>query len=90
MDPKSPNYLKPKYSSIEAFNMTQKLIESKVGKEKTWGGLGSKTTYSNPPTITPAASTETPPVNLLKEGANTAFDNGQVWSLKDGKPIRVK
>jgi len=90
MDPKSPNYLKPKYSSIEAFNMTQKLIESKVGKEKTWGGLGSKTTYSNPPTTTPAASTETPPVNLLKEGANTAFDNGQVWSLKDGKPIRVK
>jgi hypothetical protein len=90
MDPKSPNYLKPKYSSIEAFNMTQKLIESKVGKEKTWGGLGSKTTYSNPPTTTPAASTEIPPVNLLKEGANTAFDNGQVWSLKDGKPIRVK
>lgn len=90
MDPKSPNYLKPKYSSTEAFNITQKLIESKVGKEKTWGGLGSKTTYSNAPTTTPAASTETPPVNLLKEGANTAFDNGQVWSLKDGKPIRVK
>ena len=91
MDPKSPNYLKPKYSPIEAFNMTQKLVESKVGKEKTWGGLGSKTTYSNTPTtITPTVSTETPPVNLLKEGANTAFDNGQVWSLKDGKPIRVK
>jgi len=89
MDPKSPNYLKPKYSSIEAFNMTQKLIESKVGKEKTWGGLGSKTTYSNTPTPTPT-STEAPPINLLKEGANTAFDNGQVWSLKDGKPIRVK
>jgi hypothetical protein len=93
MDSKSPNYLKPKYSPIEASNMTQKLIESKVGKEKTWGGLGSKTTYSNTPTtITKetTVSTETPPVNLLKEGANTAFDNGQVWSLKDGKPIRVK
>lgn len=93
MDPKSLNYLKPKYSPIEAFNMTQKLVESKVGKEKTWGGLGSKTTYSNAPTtITKetTVSTETPPVNLLKEGANTAFDNGQVWSLKDGKPIRVK
>lgn len=93
MDPKSPNYLKPKYSPIEAFNMTQKLIESKVGKEKTWLGLGSKTTYSNTPTTTtkqPSVSTDTPPVNLLKEGANTAFDNGQVWSLKDGKPIRVK
>jgi hypothetical protein len=93
MDSKSPNYLKPKYSPIEASNMTQKLIESKVGKEKTWGGLGSKTIYSNTPTtITKetTVSTETPPVNLLKEGANTAFDNGQVWSLKDGKPIRVK
>lgn len=93
MDPKSPNYLKPKFSPIEASNMTQKLIESKVGKEKTWLGLGSKTTYSNTPTTTtkqPSVSTDTPPVNLLKEGANTAFDNGQVWSLKDGKPIRVK
>ncbi|CAB5223069.1 hypothetical protein UFOVP369_52 [uncultured Caudovirales phage] len=93
MDPKSPNYLKPKYSSNTAFNMTQQLIESKVGKEKTWLGLGSKTTYSNAPTTTTketTVSTETPPVNLLKEGANTAFDNGQVWSLKDGKPIRVK
>lgn len=89
----SPNYLKPRYSPTEAFNMTQKLIESKVGKEKTWLGLGSKTTYSNTPTTTtkqPSVSTDTPPVNLLKEGANTAFDNGQVWSLKDGKPIRVK
>jgi len=85
MDPKSPNYLKPKYSSIEAFNMTQKLIESKVGKEKTWGGLGSKTTYDIAPT-----STNAPPINQLREGENTVFDNGQTWSLKDGKAIRVK
>lgn len=93
MDPKSPNYLKPKYSPTEAFNMTQKLIESKVGKDKTWFGLGSKTTYDNTPTTsakTTPVATDAPPVNLLKEGANTAFDNGQVWSLKDGKPIRVK
>jgi hypothetical protein len=84
MDPKSPNYLKPKYSSVEAFNMTQKLIESKVGKEKTWGGLGSKTVYGASP------STDAPPVNILKEGENTVFDNGQTWTLKDGKSVRVK
>lgn len=83
-DPNSPNYLKPKYSPTEAFNMTQKIIESKVGKEKTWLGLGEKTTYDIAPT------TDTPPINQLKEGKNIVFDNGQTWTLKDGKAVRVK
>ena len=26
----------------------------------------------------------------LKEGYNTTFKNGQVWTLKDGQPVRVK
>jgi hypothetical protein len=29
-------------------------------------------------------------VRLLKEGEQTTFANGQVWTLKDGKPVRVK
>jgi hypothetical protein len=26
----------------------------------------------------------------LKEGQQTAFANGQVWTLQNGKPVRVK
>jgi hypothetical protein len=41
-----------------------------------------------------AGSTETaaeaPPVSLLKEGVRTKFKNGQVWTLRGGKPIRVQ
>jgi hypothetical protein len=31
-----------------------------------------------------------PPVSLLTEGQDTPFKNGQVWSLRNGKPVRVK
>ena len=29
-------------------------------------------------------------ISKLKEGQNTTFNNGQVWTLKNGKPVRVK
>lgn len=35
----------------------------------------------------PAAS---PPISALKEGHQTTFANGQVWTLTNGKPVRVK
>jgi hypothetical protein len=37
----------------------------------------------------PSATTAAPPVTLLKEGVRTKFKNGQVWTLKNGKPERV-
>ena len=37
-----------------------------------------------------AAPTSSPPVNLLKEGVETKFTNGQTWTLKNGKPVQVK
>ena len=37
-----------------------------------------------------AEATNTPPVEALKEGKMTKFKNGQVWTLKDGKPVQVK
>ena len=43
-----------------------------------------------PSTKPPAASSGTPPVNLLKEGVETNFKNGQTWTLKNGKPVQVK
>jgi hypothetical protein len=33
---------------------------------------------------------DTPPVNLLKENTETEFENGQVWTIKNGKPERIK
>ncbi len=35
----------------------------------------------------PAAA---PPANLLKEGTNTRFTNGQVWTLRAGRPVRLR
>ena len=32
---------------------------------------------------------ESPPLNLLKEGQNTTFDDGQVWTLQGGKAVKV-
>lgn len=40
------------------------------------------------PAAKPAASA-TPPVSKLKEGEKTTFANGQVWTLRNGKPVRV-
>jgi hypothetical protein len=34
--------------------------------------------------------TDTPPVNLLQEGHVTTFKNGQSWTLKNGKPVKVE
>lgn len=31
-----------------------------------------------------------PPASLLKPGVNTRFKNGQTWTLRDGKPVRVQ
>jgi hypothetical protein len=36
----------------------------------------------------PAA--EAPPINLLKEGHITHFDNGQSWALRNGQPVQVQ
>lgn len=33
---------------------------------------------------------EAPPVNLLKEGTPTTFKNGEVWTLKQGKQVKLK
>ena len=32
---------------------------------------------------------ESPPLSLLKEGQNTTFDNGQVWTLQGGQAVKV-
>jgi len=38
----------------------------------------------------PQNQSQTPPLNLLSEGQNTTFKNGQVWTLQNGKAKRVK
>jgi hypothetical protein len=42
------------------------------------------------PAAAPAAPASSLPVNLLKEGVETSFKNGQTWTLKNGKPTQVK
>jgi hypothetical protein len=57
---------------------------------------------ANPSEQEPGAASETKPtaqqqatlppaaVSALKEGQQTTFANGQVWTLQNGKPVRVK
>lgn len=42
---------------------------------------------SAPPATSEGAA---PPVNMLKEGFVTPFSNNQVWTLRDGKPVRLR
>jgi hypothetical protein len=37
-----------------------------------------------------SSGSETPPISALKEGEQTTFANGQVWTLENGKPKQVK
>jgi hypothetical protein len=37
-----------------------------------------------------ANNTASPPVSLLKEGVNTTFQNGQIWTLRNGQAEQVK
>ena len=38
----------------------------------------------------PAAIDSSPPLNRLTEGRQTQFENGQVWTLRNGQPIRIQ
>lgn len=38
----------------------------------------------------PQEGEEAPPIEYLKEGYEQEFDNGQVWTLKGGRPVRVR
>lgn len=38
----------------------------------------------------PAVSSDAPPASLLREGVGKKFGNGQVWTLRNGKPVRVQ
>jgi len=49
------------------------------------------TSAAKPSAAKPAAPSATPPVNLLKQGVNTTFKNGQTWTLDaNGQPKQVK
>ena len=53
-------------------------------------GIDSLEKYIEFVTKQTSGSSETPPASALKEGENTTFANGQVWTLENGKPKQVK
>jgi hypothetical protein len=53
-------------------------------------GIDSLEKYIEFVTRQTSGSSETPPVSALKEGEQTTFANGQVWTLENGKPKQVK
>lgn len=61
------------------------------------GGLTPQNTRGTQVTSGPGPSGKSvpslnlaPPANALKEGVHTTFGNGQTWTLKGGKPVRVQ
>ncbi len=38
----------------------------------------------------PTAPEDTPPARVLREGVGKKFPNGQVWTLRNGQPVRVQ
>lgn len=71
----SPDVVRRK---LEAIRRAKTAFESYTGKSFTAGPTQTATT------LPPAA------VAALKEGKQTRFGNGQVWTLRNGKPVQVK
>ncbi len=54
-------------------------------------GVGKNYKRQTPtPESNAAPPASAPPVNLLQDGHNTTFKNGQIWTLQGGKAVRVK
>jgi len=58
-------------------------------------GLGDAiASYGSGGSLSAASTRQTPqaapPVNLLKEGTHTKFQNGQTWTLQNGQPVQVQ
>jgi hypothetical protein len=51
---------------------------------------GNAPASSPAPAAPPASGLPPQAVAQLKEGVETAFRNGQVWTLKDGQPVKVR
>ncbi|HKV92343.1 MAG TPA: hypothetical protein VJW20_07325 [Candidatus Angelobacter sp.] len=49
-----------------------------------------KQMQETPASVSNTQNTQGPPASLLKEGVDTTFANGQVWTLRGGQPVQVK
>lgn len=83
---KDPDGL-PLYSVAKAQDMARQEFASGIKPAK---GFFGKPSYEKGTTETPVVASDAPPANLLSEGKQTTFKNGQVWTLKNGKQTRVK
>jgi hypothetical protein len=66
-------------------NYESRLDRIRDANAKLLGGVSSSSSQSVPQTELPAAAKA-----RLAEGQITTFNNGQQWTLKNGKPVRVK
>lgn len=89
-------YKKKTGGSYEDFTHSSEFMDIKKGYEKKLdrirdanakllGGVSAPTSQAVPQTAIPPEA-----VKKLKENVETPFKNGQVWTLKDGKPIRIR
>lgn len=76
----------PLYSLTKARELAKQYVASGINKPS---GMFSKPSFKAPAS---EAKVELPAEakKLLKEGLKTTFGNGQVWTLSNGKPTRLK
>ena len=79
---------KPLYPDLKT--EIDSLKDEKAGQVDRLKELLGKTTTKTTETTKATEEAGSPPVNLLKEGIQTTFKNGQVWTLRGGKAVRIK
>lgn len=68
---------------------TQLLMWELLNRNNLFAPGGSAPALPQPPK-TAGQGEPAPPVSMLKEGVKTKFANGQVWTLVNGKPVRIQ
>lgn len=73
-------------SSLSDKQLEAKAVENIMSRSRTSSAEPAAPAASKPAS---AAGSGAPPASLLKEGVQTKFKNGQVWTLRNGQPVRV-
>lgn len=76
--------------SLDQSQSPSQLIENLKNIKTMLGGLRNQTDFAFNFDYKEIMGNDSPPIDLLKQGTQTEFDNGQVWTLENGKPKRVK
>lgn len=74
--------------NVTGFSKLPAAEQHRMALENYLGGV-AKPAAAAPAPAQSGGSASAPPVDRLKEGVLTTFKNGETWTLKNGKPVKV-